>query len=391
MKQFSTFISIFFAHLIYWCSFLMPRTNRLWVVIGWHTNKERELFADNAKYFFLHVHENETPIRVIWLSRDKYLAQILTRRGYEAYCIHSIRGAFYALRAGHTIIDAYLENRFWKYTGGSKIIQLWHGKGMKKTGYDSSYGTKSRSRFLQPGFFAPLHTLIAASPYTAKLMQSTFNVSSEKIIEVGLPRDDVFFQTITGSDIDAHPQLFQDLDTLHTLNRKKIFLYAPTFRPDGSNPLNALNMERLEAVLADQNYHVIISLHPKFARITHDTKISFEHITYSESGWDSYPYLNKVDVLITDYSSIYVDFLLLNKPIIFFTYDFESYSEQMGLHEDYLALTPGPHPKTFEELLKTIQEHDTYEVERAQVKNILFTHHDGNASERIFTALTENL
>ncbi len=68
------------------------------------------MFADNSKYFFLHVHEAHKNIRIVWLARDRALATILTEAGYEAYCIHSIKGVFYALKAQYTIIDAYLEN-----------------------------------------------------------------------------------------------------------------------------------------------------------------------------------------------------------------------------------------------------------------------------------------
>lgn len=387
MKSFSTLLYICTAHFIYRLSFLVPKTDNLWVCIGWHTGREREIFADNSKYFFLHVNEAHEDIRIIWLARDRALATILREHGYEAYCIHSLKGALCALRASYTIIDAYLENRFWKYSGGSKIIQLWHGKGMKKTGYDSAYGTKSRSTFLQPGFFTPLHRLVAASPYTAELMKSTFAVHRDKILETGLPRDDVLFHSIKGADIDAHAELKQRTETLRASGVKKILLYAPTFRPNGSNPLLSLDMERLEVTLSEQNYHLILSLHPKFARKEYEKTTSFQHISYIDSGWDIYPYLKNVDVLITDYSSLYVDFLLLDRPMIFYTYDYDTYSVQMGLHEDYLDLTPGPHPISFTDLLSAITETDTYQEERARVQKVLFTYNDGHSAKRVVEAL----
>jgi CDP-glycerol glycerophosphotransferase (TagB/SpsB family) len=390
MKRLSTFLSICLAHLIYRLSFLALRNPKIWVCIGWHTSKERELFADNAKYFFLHVHESHKDIRAVWLARDQALADILNSQGYEAYCISSIKGVFYALRAGYTFIDAYLENRFWKYTGGSKIIQLWHGKGMKKTGYDSAYGTKSRSAFLQPGFFAPLHRLVAASPYTTSLMQTTFGVSKDQILKTGLPRDDILFHSIEGAEIDSHHKLGELIKTLRSQNTARILLYAPTFRPDGSNPLLSLDMQRLEMVLEEKKYHLILSLHPKFARKEHTRSAASKHISYIDSGWDIYPYLKNIDVLITDYSSLYVDFLLLDRPMIFYTYDYEKYRTEMGLHEDYLALTPGQHPSTLDALLSAITEEDEYTDKRASVRQILFSHNDGNSSERIVEAILQD-
>lgn len=391
MGRLLTFIFICVSHFIYRISFFVPRNNNLWVCIGWHTSKNREIFADNAKYFFLHVNEFHKEIRTIWLARDKELADILTKEGYEAYYINSFRGVFYTLRAGYTFIDAYLENRFWKYTGRSKIVQLWHGKGMKKTGYDSSYSTKTRSKFLQPGFFAPLHRLISTSPYTTNLMCSTFGVPRDKIIEAGLPRDDVLFDSIKGADIDAHSELKERINELLKQGVKKILLYAPTFRPDGSNPLSSLDMLQLETILAEYDYHLILSLHPKFARKEHTRSVDSIRISYIDSGWDIYPYLKNIDILITDYSSLYIDFLLLDKPMIFYTYDFATYSNQMGLHDDYLKLTPGPHPTTFTELLSSIIEEDVYKVERDGVRNILFTYQDGHSAKRIISEIKREI
>jgi CDP-glycerol glycerophosphotransferase len=146
-------------------------------------------------------------------------------------------------------------------------------------------------------------------------------------------------------------------------------------------------MQKLETVLAGQNYQLILSLHPKFARKEHDKEILLEHISYIESGWDIYPYLKNIDVLITDYSSLYVDFLLLDRPMIFYTYDYDTYGLQMGLHEDYLNLTPGPHPISFTDLLLSITETDTYQKERARVEKILFTYNDGHSAKRVIEAL----
>jgi CDP-glycerol glycerophosphotransferase len=229
MKRVSTFIFLIIAQLVYRLAFLFPRSKQTWVCIGWHTGKERELFADNSKYFFLSAQAQCPEVKLVWLARDNSLTTILRDAGFSAYSIHSLKGRFYALRAGYTIIDAYLETAFWQYTGGSKIIQLWHGKGMKKTGYDSGYSTTSRSRFLQPGFFAPLYRLIAASPYTAKLMSSTFRIPLEHIWQTGLPRDDVLFSTLKGAEVDAHLDFHNKVETLRQSGVAKTLFYAPTF------------------------------------------------------------------------------------------------------------------------------------------------------------------
>ena len=388
MNKVLTFFSLCVSHIVYRLSFLVPRSNKVWVCIGWHTNKEREIFADNSKYFFLHLSNNALNIRPIWLSRDKKLAELLISHGYEAYSIHSLKGIWFAIRAGHTIIDAFLEMHFWRYTGGSKIIQLWHGKGMKKTGYDSQYSLKSRSKFLQAGMFSSSDKLIASSQYTADLMSTTFNEPNEKILVKGLPRNDVLKREIEGSEIDSHSDLQEMVETVKITGIKKIFLYAPTFRPGGDNPVDSLEFSALQQILHQNRYHLIISLHPKFGRKDYYKTVSFSNITYIDSGYDIYPQLNLIDVLITDYSSLYVDFLLLDRPIIFYTYDIDDYRLSMGLHDDFKELTPGPHPLNSAGLIQAIISEDTYTKDRSRVLKILFEETASNASQKILDTLS---
>ena len=365
----------------------MPRQKNLVICIGWHTSQERELFADNAKYFFLYLAQHQPTVRTIWLSRDNKLPVLLRARGYEACSIHSIKGIWYALRARQTYVDAFLERAFWRYTGGSDIVQLWHGKGMKKTGHDSGYSLKSRNRFLQANMFAPLSALIASSPYTAKLMASTFKAPLETIVTTGLPRNDVLFNDIKDAELDSHLALQEKIAAALHSGAQKIFLYAPTFRPNGSNPIDTLDLAALEQVLANTSAHLFVSLHPKFARKDAVQLSSYHHIEYVEAGFDIYPQLKNIDVLITDYSSLYVDFLLLDRPIIFYTYDIDTYGVEMGLHDDFDTLTPGPHPKTTAELLSALAARDDYREKRHEVQSKLFTHQDGGASKRVYEAL----
>ncbi|MCA9363268.1 CDP-glycerol glycerophosphotransferase family protein [Candidatus Kaiserbacteria bacterium] len=388
MSKILTFLSICTSHLIYRLSFLVPKSPKLWVCIGWHTSRDREIFADNSKYMFLYLSQEQKDLRPIWLARDDKLTRILRDKGYEAYNINSFRGAWYALRSEYTIVDAFLERTFWKYTGGSKVVQLWHGKGMKKTGHDSSYSLASKSKFLHPNLFTPFHKLVASSDYTAKLMASTFNEPEEKILVTGLPRNDILKKAIKDADIDSNLELQGIIDNKKAAGAKKIFLYAPTFRPNGSNPIDSLDTRALQQVLEKNDFYLIISLHPKFARKEYQTAKAENNISYIASALDLYPQLKSVDALITDYSSLYVDYLLLDRPIIFYTYDIGSYRVDMGLHDSFEELTPGPHPKNVTELKEVITEPDKYQADRKRVREILYKKTDSEACSDIYKMLS---
>ncbi len=386
-SKITTTLSLITSWIIRLFSYLIPRSKNVWICIGWHANKERELFADNSKYFFLYASKHYASAKVIWIARDQKLANMLTRAGYRAHSVHSLRGIYYSLRAKYTFVDAFMIRENWRYAGGTTLIQLWHGKGMKKTGHDSAYSLGGRSRFTEPNLFTRFDKLVASSSHTAKLMASTFRAPLEDILITGLPRNDVLFEHINGAEIDQNQALADAITKAKGLGARKLFLYAPTFRPDGSNPLNTINFPILNEALTTLNYHFLITLHPKFSAKDIRLDENLTNIHYVPAGFDSYPQLKHIDVLVTDYSSLYIDYLLLDRPIIFYTYDLETYKKEMGLHEDFDTLTPGPHPTTFTELIGAIRDNDRHTSERAHTRKVLFTHTDGNASKRLIQEL----
>lgn len=102
---------------------------------------------------------------------------------------------------------------------------------------------------------------------------------------------------------------------------------------------------------------------------------------------DPYPILDKVDILVTDYSSIYFDFLLKDKPIIFFDYDYEEYiSESRKLYFNYDEFTPGKRVKTMYELMNSLIEDDNYENKRKLIKDRVLDKYDYNNtfSDRLY-------
>lgn len=173
------------------------------------------------------------------------------------------------------------------------------------------------------------------------------------------------------------------------MESKKIILYAPTFRADGSNPLDQVDFDKLNKFLETYNYYFIIGLHPKFANKNIQTTKEYSHIDNIPPGFDSYLFFKDIDLVITDYSNIYIDFLLLDTPIIFYIYDKEKYEKQTGLHKDFETLTPGPHITSFDTLLETLKKTDEYKNEREQARKILFTHQDGESSKRIFEKIQQ--
>lgn len=121
--------------------------------------------------------------------------------------------------------------------------------------------------------------------------------------------------------------------------------------------------------------------------MTNQREETYSNILFIKPFEDIYPLLPVSDYLITDYSSIYFDYLLLNKEIIFYPFDYTEYvNEDRKLYFDYDEITPGEKVYTFEKLLDTLSilNNLDFSKEREQIKNKFWRFQDGDSSSRIY-------
>jgi CDP-glycerol glycerophosphotransferase len=156
ISKIRTILQIPFYRIVRIFSYLFPRNKNTWVFIGWHKNTDGEIFADNSKYLFLYASQQKE-VKAIWIGKDKKISRELQKNGFSSYYLKTFAGIYYSLIAKYTIIDGLMQPENWMLAGNSKIIQLWHGKGMKKTGYDTPYSLPKYNRFLFPHLFVPFH------------------------------------------------------------------------------------------------------------------------------------------------------------------------------------------------------------------------------------------
>lgn len=109
---------------IYWISFLTPRSKKKWVFGSTFGRR----WADNGRYFYLYLSQHEKDkIRPIWISRGKSIVELLNRKGYEAYYVHSMKGIYYCLRAKVYVFDNYSKDISFWLSGEAVKINFWHG------------------------------------------------------------------------------------------------------------------------------------------------------------------------------------------------------------------------------------------------------------------------
>jgi len=371
-----TLLDILITYPLFLLSLLFPRDKQRFVFIGWHNSPQGEIFSDNTKYLFLYTKQNAPSITPIWLAKDEKLAHMLRKRGYISYREDSIQGIWHGLRAGFTILDAYIQRKNFRLSGRSKIVQLLHGKGMKKGGY-------AKKQYRKQDY------IFGTSQFTLDLLPISFTKQSKKFV-TGYSRDLVLTKNVLDSDISSDIETIRTIETLRTVGTRCI-LYAPTYRrgfPHFDIP-SILNLEKLNPWLLENKIKLFITLHPKYRKQVRN--LTYESIHLLDES-DIQTLLPHFDILITDYSSIFTDFLLLDKPIIFFPFDFDTYEQSEGISINYELMTPGEkvyNPEKLSETIQSVLTKDVWVTERKKVREKYHTYTDGEGSNRILSILSK--
>lgn len=287
--------------------------------------------------------------------------------------------------------EAYMSDRYpvvvmddfpkWKR---KNVIMIWHGiQGGKKIGLDQPMRPYYRLSLADNMTF-----IISASEKMIPVWSKCTGVPSERILPLGFPRTDQYFNN--------RPKKSND---------KITYLYVPTFRDRFDPKSPEIDWRYIDDELTD-NEELIVKLHPWIA--SHDAEAEtpfrieyFKHIKLIEAYMPTTPYLYDADIVITDYSSIMFDALLLDKPIIlfdkrkdnYFASDYTQYACERGMYLPYPYGYTDYFVKSESELIETIHMRmANYGItaEERMCRSITAGACDGHSCERI-TALINTL
>lgn len=262
-----------------------------------------------------------------------------------------------------------------------KVIQMWHGAALFKT-----IGALSK---INNGYEFYFTYFTIPSKIYSPIIQKAFHCKEKNIAINGEPMTDVMLTNTRHYNLG---------------NFKKIIMWTPTFRSsdylgysDSSEELLPMftkdDYENLNSILKKYNYKLIVKLHSaqnlKDDEISHFSNLDiYSDIKFKNAGYELYKLLPQTDVLLADYSSVFLQYLLLDKPIGFVVPDMEEYKKRRGfvfkVPEKYM---PGPIIKSKEQLYNFFDELgtgiDEYKEKRDKVKQIIHTYQDANNSRRV--------
>ena len=279
--------------------------------------------------------------------------------------------------------DNFFPLAFMKFNPESVIVQLWHAPGASKK-FGGSVDIESREILAK--ISENTNYLIVTSENIKEYYSEAFQMPKGKMLSLGLPRMDYYFEDHDLSELKA------DFCKKHNISDdKKIILYAPTFRDEVeyNNVLNFLDLEKFNRELGG-DYVLALRLHPKI-RSFYKGNISSESEYIDVSDWQSEQELMLIsDILITDYSSIMIEYCVLNRPIIFFTYDLDSYlANERGFYYDFRKTVPGPIAHTNDEVIEIIKNDEFDKSKMSDFVKTQFDRVDGKSSERVVDFLLD--
>ena len=384
---------------IYCLLHLMPRNKKNWI-FGSGVGMS---FSDNAKYLFLYC-SSKKEINSYWITKNKALAEGLRNDGLKAYYKYSIMGIWLSISSKVYIYDSRTSCINHWTSGGAFKVSLWHGSPLKTIDRDitvknnafylgnHTWGLKRYFvRMIMPEWFVVADLMIATSEKVKEYFNSAFGC--EKIEVTGYPRNDI----ISNPTLYAK-HLASEHNIIESLTTKKIILYAPTFRDtnrfDRKTPIE---WERLNDLLKKNDTTFLIKLHRHDYSMAMKEKCS--HIRVLDNESDMYPLFSKVDLLITDYSSIFFDFLLTDKPVLFYPYDKDDYlTKNRSMYDKYDSVTPGHKAYDFNEFYQKLElffkEPNTLKesvLDYNVIKKMYNKYNDNDASKRTYQFITSSL
>lgn len=386
---------------VYYLSGLIPRNDSLWVFGSW----SGRLAGDNAGALYEYVSGLPQGPKCIWISADRRIVRALRSKGLLAGSRSSLVGWIACARAGVYLYDGLTSDiNHWLSRGAKKVL-LRHGVGIKRIEraidnrshhlfrlFHGKWWQRAVWAFLIPWHLPKPNWCLATSPEHARQATDFFGIEPSQVWVTGFPRHDKMLQN--GQPAGAARAVAEAMRR----TTRPSFLYMPTFR-DRSRFRTVL-WERLNEEARRADVELFVKLHfvdfLRGAMPTAERRKEWERIHWVDPDAEPTELYGSAAGLITDYSSVAFDMMLLSKPIIYFVPDLATFVEDRSLLYPVEEVTPGPKCESFEELgdALLVASQPGLGPWRDQYQTVVerfHTHRDGQSSPRVYRQLLEHL
>ena len=295
------------------------------------------------------------------------------------------------------------------YDGYHVNFEFWHAFPLKQMGVRHQSVAEAGAVAYYNQRTKNTNLIMSSSELFTTFFNACYPTTVDKYRITGMPRNDLLFE---GDSLRKLERLCNK-----PLSGYNVFFYLPTWRKGKKSQRMESNKQWDDALfgfpgetgedvikfLEKTNGFLVVKLHPyeynsyKEMKIFRNERVFLlSDETLTENEIHLYEILASAKILITDYSSVFFDTLLIDIPVLFAPMDLSEYRESRGfLLEPYTYLTPGPTVFTLEDLekesLKYLHHEDTWKNQRELVKNLVFRHFDNNSSLRVWQEIDKYL
>lgn len=361
--------------------------------------------ADGALAFAQAARALPDPPRITWMAASGAEADAAREAGFAVATKHSREGLEATLRAGLIVITHGFGDVNRYAVSGAVIVQLWHGAPLKKLHSDSPAVVGAGLLGRIPGMAAVtrwayrlgsrrISLLPVASPFFQPFMRTAFHLT-DQVRVLGEPRTDLLFQ----GEPDELTAAARNLLASHLgdLGESRVVLFAPTWRDGGPDPSipNDQEWQQIEEFCERHDIVLVVRPHPLGVGAYHCRGPRVRLLPPSVQP-ESMPLLWGVDALVTDYSSMLIDYAVTGRPIVLLAPDLEHYTSTRGLYVDYGQVADEGWATSWPEALARLEailtepdRRSAAEQHSRRLAALFHTYTDGRSAERVASAAAD--
>lgn len=297
-------------------SLLWPKDNNLILFSSWFGKK----YADNSMYLYEYM-LNHSSYRVIWFTRDKTVFKNLVSDRKPVVFSKSFRAILYHLRAKTFISTVQFFDFISPLMSKCVFLDLDHGFPAKYVHFVSPTITKREIEYEYILRKWVRYYMTASSKFTMEVVSKCFALPPDRIVFCNKPRIDVFYNNELRK---GNNQIIDEIKK----NKFKAIVWMPTQRSQGQTEIDVnqlLDLDEIQRICEEIGAIFIIKKH--FYHRNETTNLAGYNRIFdlTKENLEIQTLLYQADVLISDYSSCYIEFLTMNRPVILYVYDLDEY------------------------------------------------------------------
>ena len=339
-------IGIFLINVLYFFIKLFPTKHKVTFI-----SRQKNVMSKDIELLYNDLKTKDSSLEIVCLCK-KLEGNLFDK---FKYILHMIVQMYHIATSKVVVLDSYcICISILKHKKNLKVVQMWHAMGsFKKFGYsilDQKEGSSSKIAHLM-GMHKNYDYVFTSSELCLPNFAEAFNVSHDKMVVMPLPCVDLLTNP---KHIKASRK--KVLSKYKDINKKKVILYAPTFRKnfDMTNDINNL-INNIDF----SKYNLVIKLHPLSDIVIDDERVIFD------KSFSTIDMAIVSDYVITDYSAVVFEIALLNKPIFFYAFDKDAYLDERNFYMNFDKDMPGVISTSAREIVKAIEK-EKYDLKKVK-------------------------